>query len=157
METVEHLVIGAGPAGLRAAQVLAEAGREVLVLEKNLEVGPKTCAGGLTRKAVRELAPLGLPPTAGLARVGYVAFTGATPRILDAVATTVRTVPRRDLGRFQLEWGRRGGHVARPRCTYRLRRWPHHRLPSSAGRGRDGFGRAPRARASASACLLRGR
>ena len=66
-----------------------------------------TCAGGLTRKAVRELAPLGLPPTAGLERVGYVAFAGATPRILDAVATTVRTVPRRDLGRFQLEWTRR--------------------------------------------------
>jgi flavin-dependent dehydrogenase len=113
METVEHLVIGAGPAGLRAAHVLADAGREVLVLEKNLEVGPKTCAGGLTRKAVRELAPLGLPPTAGLERVGCIAFAGATPRILDAVATTVRTVPRRDLGRFQLEWTRRAGAEVR--------------------------------------------
>ena len=28
METVEHLIVGAGPAGLRAGQVLAEAGRE---------------------------------------------------------------------------------------------------------------------------------
>ena len=46
MEVVEHLILGAGPAGLRAAQVLAEAGREVLVLEKHAEVGPKTCAGG---------------------------------------------------------------------------------------------------------------
>jgi len=78
VERVENLVIGAGPAGLRAAQVLAEAGREVLVLEKNRQVGPKTCAGGLTRKAVRELAALGLPADLGLESVGHVAFTGGT-------------------------------------------------------------------------------
>ena len=42
MESVEHLIVGGGPAGLRAAQVLAEAGREVLVLEKRAEIGPKT-------------------------------------------------------------------------------------------------------------------
>jgi flavin-dependent dehydrogenase len=46
METVEHLIVGAGPAGLRAGQVLADAGREVLVVEKHAEIGPKTCAGG---------------------------------------------------------------------------------------------------------------
>ena len=60
MEDVEHLILGAGPAGLRAAQVLAQAGREVLVLEKHGEIGPKTCAGGLTGKTMRELRPLGL-------------------------------------------------------------------------------------------------
>ncbi|MGE5231408.1 MAG: NAD(P)/FAD-dependent oxidoreductase [Deltaproteobacteria bacterium] len=113
METVEHLVIGAGPAGLRAAQVLAEAGREVLVLEKNPEIGPKTCAGGLTLKAVRELGPLGLPPDLGLTRVGHVAFTGRTPRVLDPSATVVRTVPRRDLGRWQLECTRKAGAEVR--------------------------------------------
>lgn len=113
METVEHLVIGAGPAGLRAAQVLAQAAREVLVLEKNPEVGPKTCAGGLTAKAVRELAPLGLPPDLGLARVGHVAFTGGVPHVLDAAAAVVRTIPRRDLGRWQLEHTRRAGAEVR--------------------------------------------
>ena len=39
MESVEHLIVGGGPAGLRAAQVLAEAGREVLVLEKRAQIG----------------------------------------------------------------------------------------------------------------------
>ena len=34
MDTIEHLIVGGGPAGLRAAQVLAGAGREVLVVEK---------------------------------------------------------------------------------------------------------------------------
>jgi flavin-dependent dehydrogenase len=114
VETVEHVVIGAGPAGLRAAQVLAEAGREVLVLEKNPEVGPKTCAGGLTRKAVAELASLGLPAGLGLESVGHVAFTGgAAARPLDAAASLVRTIPRRDLGALQLAWTRRAGAEVR--------------------------------------------
>ncbi len=44
METVEHLIVGAGPAGLRAGQALAEAGREVLVVEKHTEIGPWSVA-----------------------------------------------------------------------------------------------------------------
>ena len=113
MERVEHLVIGAGPAGLRAAQVLAEAGREVLVLEKNPDVGPKTCAGGLTRKAVRELAPLGLPAGLGLECVGHVAFTGGPAHTLSADVSVVRTIPRRTLGQLQLEWTRQAGAEVR--------------------------------------------
>ncbi len=50
MEKYEIIVIGAGPAGLRAAAVLAEKGRGVLVLEKNRVIGPTICAGGLTIK-----------------------------------------------------------------------------------------------------------
>jgi geranylgeranyl reductase len=113
VERVENLVIGAGPAGLRAAQVLAEAGREVLVLEKNRQVGPKTCAGGLTRKAVRELAALGLPADLGLESVGHVAFTGGTAHSLNAAASIVRTIPRRDLGQLQLSWARQAGAEVR--------------------------------------------
>src|SRR4051794_7962590 len=114
IESVEHLVVGAGPAGLRAAQVLAEAGREVLVLEKNAEIGPKTCAGGLTGKALRELTPLGLSPETGLTRVAYVSFTHEKPAALDAEATVVRTVSRRELGQHQAEWARCAGAELRP-------------------------------------------
>lgn len=114
IESVEHLIIGAGPAGLRAAQVLAEAGREVLVLEKHAEIGPKTCAGGLTSKTLRELTPLGLSPAIGLERVGYVSFNHEKPAALDAEATLVRTVSRRELGRHQAEWARRAGAELRP-------------------------------------------
>jgi geranylgeranyl reductase len=109
IESVEHVIIGAGPAGLRAAQVLAEAGREVLVLEKSGEIGPKTCAGGLTHKTMRELAPLGLPKDAGLERVGHVSFNYERPVVLDAGATVVRTLARRELGQLQAEWARRAG------------------------------------------------
>jgi geranylgeranyl reductase len=109
MEVVEHLILGAGPAGLRAAQVLAEAGREVLVLEKRAEIGPKTCAGGLTAKTMHELEPLGLRPEATLASVGHIAFAGGRAVALDADATVVRTIARRALGRLQASWARSAG------------------------------------------------
>jgi flavin-dependent dehydrogenase len=111
VETVEHLIVGAGPAGLRAAQVLAEAGREVLVLEKRPEIGPKTCAGGLTLKTIRELESLGLPPGAAHHTVGHVAFAGGPAVPLDPERTVVHTIPRRELGQWQLRWARGVGAV----------------------------------------------
>ncbi len=119
METVEHLIVGAGPAGLRAGQVLAEAGREVLVVEKRAEIGPKTCAGGLTPKTVAILRGLGLPESAGLARVGQVAFAPGHPVLLDPDGTTVVTLSRRELGRYQVAWTRAAGAEVRAGCPVR--------------------------------------
>jgi flavin-dependent dehydrogenase len=119
VEAVEHLIVGAGPAGLRAAQVLAEAGREVLVAEKRPEIGPKTCAGGLTPKAVALLRRLGLPADAGLPRVGRVAFGAAEPVELDPELTLVVTLPRRELGEYQTAWARAAGAEVRASCPVR--------------------------------------
>src|SRR5215469_1457012 len=48
MESVEFLVVGAGPAGSTAAREAAAAGIETLVLEKDAIVGAKrVCAAGL--------------------------------------------------------------------------------------------------------------
>ena len=44
------IIIGAGPAGLRCAEVLAPSGLKVLLLEKKSHIGQKVCAGGVTRK-----------------------------------------------------------------------------------------------------------
>jgi flavin-dependent dehydrogenase len=119
METVEHLIVGAGPAGLRAGQVLADAGREVLVVEKHAEIGPKTCAGGLTTKTVALLRDLGLPETAGLTRVGQVSFAPDNPVVLDSKATVVVTLSRRELGRYQAAWTRAAGAEVRAGCVVR--------------------------------------
>jgi geranylgeranyl reductase len=109
VESVEHVVVGAGPAGLRAAQVLAEAGREVLVLEKNEEIGPKTCAGGLSVKAVRELEALGLPSGAGLRLLAHAAFRDEGLVPLDPERAVIRTLSRRALGALQAAWARAAG------------------------------------------------
>jgi geranylgeranyl reductase len=111
--TVDVLVIGAGPAGLRAAEVLAAAGRDVLVLERNEEIGPKVCAGGLTPKAQVLVDDLGLPAGEGLTSVGYAAFAGSDPFVIDEKRCRIRTVPRRALGRHQAERARRAGAEVR--------------------------------------------
>ncbi len=46
------IIVGAGPAGLRAAEVLKDSSFDILVLEKKPVIGPKICAAGLTRKSL---------------------------------------------------------------------------------------------------------
>jgi geranylgeranyl reductase len=109
VEEIEIVVVGAGPAGLRAAEVLAEGGREVVVLEKNDSIGPKTCAGGLTRKTVRELEGLGLPADAGCPLLAHARFPQEGTIPLDPELAVVRTLARRSLGEMQARWARAAG------------------------------------------------
>jgi flavin-dependent dehydrogenase len=46
------IIIGAGPAGLACARALAGSSLRILLVEKNEAIGPKICAGALTRMAV---------------------------------------------------------------------------------------------------------
>ncbi len=45
---VHTLIIGAGPGGLACGKILAENGKDTLILERKPTVGPKVCAGGIT-------------------------------------------------------------------------------------------------------------
>lgn len=56
------VVVGGGPAGTAAAITLAEAGREVVVVDKAAFPRDKFCGDGLTTAALRALERLGLDP-----------------------------------------------------------------------------------------------
>jgi geranylgeranyl reductase family protein len=54
------LVVGGGPAGATCAYWLAEAGHDVLLVEKKRYPREKTCGDGLTPRSVRQLHDMGL-------------------------------------------------------------------------------------------------
>ena len=56
------VVVGAGPAGASCGYWLADAGWDVVVVEKKEFPREKTCGDGLTPRAVRQLADMGLEP-----------------------------------------------------------------------------------------------
>ena len=53
------IVVGAGPAGASTAYHLAQAGADVLLLEKSAFPRDKVCGDGLTPRAVRSLIGMG--------------------------------------------------------------------------------------------------
>src|ERR1700744_6374933 len=61
---VENLVIGGGPAGAMAALRLAQAGREVLLVERERGAHHKVCGEFLSREAIEYLGQIGIDPHA---------------------------------------------------------------------------------------------
>ncbi len=51
------IIIGAGPAGLNCARILAAKGKRILVCEKNTTIGSKICAGGVTWSGLNQAIP----------------------------------------------------------------------------------------------------
>ncbi|MEA1937253.1 MAG: NAD(P)/FAD-dependent oxidoreductase [Patescibacteria group bacterium] len=101
------IIVGAGPAGLSCAEVLAKGGKSVLVLEKNSEVGPKICAGGITVK-VKEEGLLSLQNVDKTFCSIKLYFSNIC-RKLNSSDSFVATINRGKLGKIMLEKAVRNG------------------------------------------------
>jgi geranylgeranyl reductase family protein len=55
MERYDVIIIGAGPAGLKCAEILGGSELKVLLIEKNKTIGPKACAGLMTSEGIKYL------------------------------------------------------------------------------------------------------
>ena len=68
------IVVGAGPGGATAAYHLAQAGVDVLALEKSQFPREKVCGDGLTPRAVKQLVAMGINPVGadGSAQQGWI-------------------------------------------------------------------------------------
>ena len=63
-QDADVIVVGAGPGGSAAAHALAQAGLDVLLLEKSAFPREKVCGDGLTPRAVKTLVEMGIDTTA---------------------------------------------------------------------------------------------
>ena len=62
-DDADVIVVGAGPSGATAAYYLAQAGLDVLLLEKSRFPREKVCGDGLTPRAVKSLVGMGISVT----------------------------------------------------------------------------------------------
>ena len=101
MQSFDVIIIGAGPGGLKCAETLGNSSLKVLLLEKNSEIGPKVCAGGLTGKGIEYL---NLPPH--LVEYKYKRVKLHVNNITSTLKSDTDfafTIDRKEFGQWQLQ------------------------------------------------------
>jgi menaquinone-9 beta-reductase len=80
-DEADVIVVGAGPAGATTAFYLAQAGLDVLLLEKARFPREKVCGDGLTPRAVKALVGMGINVSDGWVRNKGLRVIGAGKRL----------------------------------------------------------------------------
>jgi geranylgeranyl reductase len=108
MEKFDVVIVGAGPAGLKAAEILAKNNRKVLVLEKNKVIGPKVCAAGITEKDLTYIPKKLIERTF----TSFLMVKNSKIR----VKHKLYIVEREKLGQYQLKQAKKAGAVIKTNC-----------------------------------------
>ena len=103
MESYDVVIIGAGPAGLKCAEILAKNNKKVLVLEKNKIIGDKVCAVGITLKDME----LGIPDS--IIQKKFNKIIVHTHHQVTEIEPFIATLDRKDLGKWMADKARKQG------------------------------------------------
>ncbi|MFH0798025.1 MAG: NAD(P)/FAD-dependent oxidoreductase [Candidatus Woesearchaeota archaeon] len=110
MEKFDAIIVGAGPGGLKCAEILAKNGKSVLVLEKNETIGKKICAAGVTLKAMR----YGIPEELFERTFNKFRFYNKDRYVeVEDEKPIVATLSREELGKWQMKEAKKGGAEVR--------------------------------------------
>ena len=128
MQLFSVIIVGAGPGGLACAQLLAEHGLDVLVLERKHEVGPKVCGGGITWDGLIKRVPEHL-------------IDGAFPSqhiksnyqqtVIQSPNPIVATIRREVLGEWMYQQAKNAGAVIKTSCA--VNRIEHDHISTTKG------------------------
>lgn len=110
MEHFNAIIIGGGPGGLSCAGILAEAGVNVLLLERKKTIGPKVCAGGITWHGFIRQVPEKLIERSFDKQIIYSNLQQFTIRSKHPI---IATVNRRNLGQWMMEDALKKGALIR--------------------------------------------
>jgi flavin-dependent dehydrogenase len=123
------IVVGAGPGGLACATTLAQHGKEVLLIDRRQEIGPKVCAGGVTWSDFHRQLPAGiLEKSFNRQHI----FSPAQQLTFKAPAPLISTVDRRKLGQWMLSGSMAAGVAVQ--AGVRALKIDGNHLETSAGR-----------------------
>lgn len=99
MEIFDVIIIGAGPAGLRCAEILGNSNKTVLLLEKNKNIGLKPCGGLMTSSGINYLRQ-----SIGEKKFNrFIANSIFGKKEIEIEDTPLYTINREKLGQYQLK------------------------------------------------------
>ena len=135
-DDADVIVVGAGPSGSTAAYYLAQAGLDVLLLEKSRFPREKVCGDGLTPRAVKALVAMGVPISEddGWLRNKGLRVIGAGMR-LELPWPELTSYPGYGLVRTRADFDQRLAYRAREAGARRATPWPTSTFPSRSRTG----------------------